>query len=293
MDLLYALFVDPWQYAFMQRALLTGIVTALVCGLISCWLVLIGWSLMGDAISHAVLPGVVLSYILGVPFTVGALAFALLAVALIGGLRSSRAIKPDAAMGVVFTTLFALGTVLISVTPSQTNLSHILFGNLLGVSRADMWQVIVLGALVAVFAIAKRRDLTLFAFDPLHAQAIGLSPRVLGGSLLVSLAVTVVVSFQAVGVILSVAMLIVPGATARLLTNRIWSMLWISPLVALIATFVGIEASYLLDVSSGGMIGLTLGIMFAIIYLFAPGGLVARALRRSRGRSVRGAGNRG
>lgn len=279
MDLL-TLITEPWNYAFMQRALIVGLTTAVVCGVISCWLILIGWSLLGDAISHAVLPGVVLSYIVGVPFTIGALIFAAIAVTLIGGMRSGRVIKEDAAIGIVFTTLFAFGTVLISVTPSQTDLNHILFGNLLGVTRGDMWQVVVLGAATLVVIVLKCRDLTLFAFDPVHARSIGLSPRSLSALLLGALAVTVVISFQAVGVILVVSMLITPGASARLLTNSIWTMLWLSPLIASACVLTGILLSYVFDTSSGGMIGVILGLVFAVIYLFGPKSVLMGRLRR-------------
>ncbi|WP_080792051.1 metal ABC transporter permease [Corynebacterium pacaense] len=280
---LLGLITEPWQYAFMQRALIIGLTTAVVCGVISCWLVLIGWSLLGDAISHAVLPGVVLSYILGVPFTVGALFFAAIAVALIGGMRSERLIKEDAAIGIVFTTLFAFGTVLISVTPSQTDLNHILFGNLLGVTRGDLWQVVVLGATALMVIVLKRRDLTLFAFDPVHARSIGISPRTLSALLLGALAITVVISFQAVGVILVVAMLITPGATARLLTNRIWTMLWLSPLISSLCVITGIVLAYVFDTSSGGMVGVVLGMVFAVVYLFGPHSVFVGKWRRHRG----------
>lgn len=174
----------------MQRALACGLITAAVCEVLSCWLVLIGWSLMGDAISHAVLPGVVLSYIVGVPFIVGALVFGLIAVGLIGVIRTRANIREDAAIGIVFTTLFALGIVLISVTPSQTDLNHILFGNLLGVTTPDLIQVGILSAVVLTVVLLKRRDLTLFAFDSMHARAIGLSPKLLSALLLTALAVT-------------------------------------------------------------------------------------------------------
>lgn len=275
-----SIFIEPWQYAFMQRGLMVGLTTAIVCGVISCWLILIGWSLLGDAISHAVLPGVVLSYIFGVPFTIGALVFAAIAVSLIGGMRSGKLVKEDAAIGIVFTTLFALGTVLISVTPSQTDLNHILFGNLLGITSGDLWQVLVLGAITLVVILLKRRDLTLFAFDPVHARSIGLSPRSLSALLLGALAVTVVISFQAVGVILVVAMLITPGATARLLTDSIWKMMWLSPLIACLCVATGINLSYVFDTSSGGMIGVVLGVVFAIVYLFSPQGVISNVMQR-------------
>ena len=267
-------FLDILGFAFMQRALITGIATALVCGVISCFVIHVGWSLMGDAISHAVLPGVVISYILQLPYAVGALVAALIAVALIGLVRQSNVISSDTSMGIVFTTLFSLGTVLISKVPSQTSLSHILFGNLLGVTPPDMWQVLVLGSIVLVVVIVLRRDLALFTFDPMHAQALGKSPRVLSSILLVALAITVVVSLQAVGIILSVAMLVTPGATARMLTDNFWKMLWLSPTIAALATILGICASYVLDASSGGMIGVVLGTMFALAAVFGSRGVL-------------------
>ena len=283
--------IGAWDYAFMQRALVAGLITAIMCGVLSCWLVLIGWSLIGDAISHAVLPGVVLSYIFGLPFAVGALVFALLTVWLIQVVRShSSVLKEDAIIGTIFTPLLALGVVLISVTPSQTDLGHILFGNLLGVTDADLVQVAVLGAITVIAVILKRRDLTLFAFDPTHARAIGLSPARIGALLLTALALAVVAALQAVGIVLVVAMLIIPGVTARLLTNRIWNMLWIAPTSAVIATLVGIAASYLLDTSSGGMIVLAQAAIFAIVYFAGPTGLVRRALRGARRRSDAAAG---
>lgn len=277
--------LEPLGYDFMQRAFLVTITAAIVCGVLSCWLVLIGWSLMGDAVSHAVLPGVVIAYLVGTPFAVGALIFGLGAVALIFLVRSTSRVKEDAAIGVVFTTLFALGLVLISVVPSQTDLGHILFGNLLGVSAADLVQVLVLGALTLTVLVLKRRDLTLYAFDPMHAHAIGLNPKALGALLLGLLALTVVVALQAVGVVLVVAMVIIPGATAYLLTDRFARMLVIAPSIAATCAAVGIYASYYLDAASGGMVVLTMGVAFALAYLFAPRhGIVARRVIAARRR---------
>jgi len=230
-----------------------------------------------------VLPGVVLAYVLGAPFAIGALVLALLAVALIGGLRDTSRLKEDTAIGIVFTTLFALGLVLVSVVPSQTDLTHILFGNLLGVSAADMLQVLVLAALAVTVLIAKRRDLTLFAFDPTHAFAIGISPRRLSALLLGVLAVTTVMALQAVGVILVVALLIIPGATAYLLTDRFSRMLVIAPVVAGVSAVVGIFVSFYLDASPGGVVVVTMGVVFAAVYLFSPRhGVLARRARRPR-----------
>ncbi|MBO0609231.1 metal ABC transporter permease [Myceligenerans salitolerans] len=264
------LLLEPLQYDFMVRAIVTTVIAAVVCALLSCWLVLVGWSLMGDAVSHAVLPGVVLAYVLGAPFAVGALVFGFLAVALIGAIRGTSRVKEDAAIGIVFTTLFALGLVLISVTPSQTDLNHIIFGNILGVSEADLLQIAVLAAIAFSVLVVKRRDLTLYAFDRMHAHAIGLSPRFLGALLLGVLALTAVVALQVVGVILVVAMLIIPGATAYLLTDRFGRMLVIAPALSAACSVVGIYLSYWLDAASGGLVVVAQGAAFAVAYLFAP-----------------------
>lgn len=265
----WELLVEPWRYEFMQRALLVTVVASVVAALLSCWLVLIGWSLMGDAVSHAVLPGVVLAYLLGAPFAVGALVFGVGAVALIGWVRATSRVKEDAAIGVVFTTVFAVGVVLVSVTPSRVDLSHVLFGNVLGVSDADVVQVVVLGVVAAALLVLKRRDLTVYAFDRVHAQVVGLPVRRIGVLLLGLLAVSVVVALQAVGVVLAVAMLITPGATAYLLTERIWRMLWVAPAIAAACAVVGVWASYALDVASAGLVVVCQGLAFAVAYVTA------------------------
>lgn len=274
---------EPLQYDFMVRALLVTVIAAVACALLSCWLVLVGWSLMGDAVAHAVLPGVVLAYILGAPFALGALAFGVLAVVLIGAIRGTSRVKEDAAIGIVFTTLFALGLVLISVTPSHIDLQHIVFGNVLGVSVGEFVQVAVLAVIAVVVLLVMRRDLTLYAFDAGHARAIGLSPRVLGSVLLGLLALTAVVALQVVGVVLVVALLIIPGATAYLLTDRFGRMLLLAPLMSALCSVVGIYLSYWMDVSSGGMVVLVQGIVFAGVYLVSPRhGLISKVrLRRA------------
>lgn len=285
------LLLEPLQYDFMVRALATTVVAAIVCALLSCWLVLVGWSLMGDAVSHAVLPGVVLAYVFGAPFALGALVFGLLAVALIGLIRGASRVKEDAAIGIVFTTLFALGLVLISVTPSQTDLSHIIFGNILGISDAEFVQILILAVVAFAVLLVKRRDLTLYAFDPTHAFAIGLSPRMLGALLLGVLALTAVVALQVVGVILVVAMLIIPGATAYLLTDRFGRMLVIAPLVSAAASIIGIYLSYWLDAASGGLVVLVQGVFFTLAYLFAPRqGIIGRRIAAGRARREAGQG---
>ena len=267
---IFEFLLEPLDYAFMQRALAVTVMASVVCAVLSCWLVLIGWSLMGDAVSHAVLPGVALAYIVGAPFALGAVLFGFLAVALIGVVRDTSRVKEDAAIGIVFTTLFALGLVLISVTPSQTDLMHIIFGNLLGLSHGDLVQVLLLGAVTFAILVIKRKDFTLYAFDPTHAHAIGLNPRMLGALLLGLLALTSVVALQAVGVLLGVAMLIIPNATAYLLTDLFGRMLVLAPAISAVCAVVGLYASYYLDAASGGMVVLSQGAAFLVVYLFSP-----------------------
>ncbi|MGX6449213.1 metal ABC transporter permease [Patulibacter sp. S7RM1-6] len=273
---------EPLGYGFMQRALLVALVCGLTCAVLSCWLTLLGWSLMGDAVSHAVLPGVVLSYLVGAPFAVGAFLFGSAAVFLVGGLGRTSRVKEDAAIGVVFTGLFALGLVLVSAIPSQIDLFHILFGNVLGVSDGDIVQVVVIGAVVLGALLLKRRDLVLYAFDPTHAHAIGLRPRRLEALLLGALALTVIVALQAVGIVLVVAMLITPGATAYLLTDRFGPMLAWASAASVLACVVGTYLSYHLDWSTGGAIVCVLTLQFVAAYLFAPRGVLA-----TRGRARR------
>jgi len=212
---LWSLFGEMWTYPFMVRGIAVTLVAGIACAIVSCWLVLIGWSLMGDALSHAILPGVVIAYLLGLPFSVGAMAAALLVVGMIFAVRGTSRVKSDASMGIVFTTMFATGLVIVSKNPTNIDMQHVLFGDLLGITQADMWQVLVLAPLAAAVLLFKRRDVTAYAFDPGHLRAIGLSPRRISGILVVCLALTVVSAMQAVGAILIVTLLVTPGATAR------------------------------------------------------------------------------
>ncbi|GLU48433.1 membrane protein [Nocardiopsis ansamitocini] len=276
-------FTVPLAFEFMQRALLVSVVTGTVCAVLSCWMTLIGWSLLGDAVSHAVLPGVVLSYLVGVPFAVGALVFGAGSVALIGVVNRTSRVKEDAVIGVVFTAMFAVGVVLLSTVPTNTDLMHILFGNVLGVSDTDIWLIMAMAAVTLTVVALKHRDLTLFAFDPTHAHAIGLSPRRLEALLLGLLSVTVVIALQAVGIIMVVAMVIIPGATAYLLTDRFERMLGIAVAVSVVASVLGTYASFHLNVATGGAIVVVQASAFALAYLFAPRhGVLGRATARRR-----------
>ncbi len=279
--------LEPLQYGFLTRALIVTVAAAVVASVLSCWLILMGWSLMGDAVSHAVLPGVALAYIVGLPFSIGAFVFGAGAVALIGLVKSTTKLKADTVIGVVFTALFAAGLAIVSRTPSQVDLMHILFGNVLGVTDAELWQVLILGALTLAIVLFKRRDLTLFAFDRTHAHVIGLNTKLLSALLLGLLALSVVVGLQAVGIILVVAMLITPGATAFLLTRSFDRMLVLAAGITAVASVCGIYASYYLDISTGAAVVLAQALVFTAVYLGAPRtGLIAQSTRRRRIASV-------
>lgn len=271
----------PLSYSFVQRAVLAASVMAVVAGLLSCWLILVGWSLLGDAVSHAVLPGVVLAYITGAPFAVGAMLAALIAVGLVGSVKERTTLREDTSIGIVFTTFFALGLVLLSVTPSGTHLQEILFGNLLGITQSALWQILAIGGIAFVVLLANARTFTLWAFDAEHSRTMGFNTKAIRWALLACLACVVVASAQAVGVILVVAMLITPGATAYLWTRRFRHMLLIAPLVAWVSCITGILLSFNVDVSTGGTIVLVQSAIFGLTYLFAPReGLVHSFLTR-------------
>lgn len=271
------LVLTPLQYPFMQNALMVAVIACAVCGMLSAWLVLMGWSLMGEAVANSILPGVVVAFILGIPLGVGAFVFGLLAVALIGGLGRTTQLKRDTTIGVVFTSLFAAGLVLISTVTTSTHLQHILFGNVLGTSRTDLYQVAALGAVTALVLLLKRRDFTLVAFDPTYARTIGLPVGALTAALLVLLALTTVTALQTLGVILVVAVLVIPGATGFLVARRFTSMLAVSTAVGAVAAVAGVYVSYWLDVSTGGSIVLAASAQFVLVYLVRAGaGLLKR-----------------
>jgi len=262
--------VAPLTYDFMLKAVIVSSLVGVVCALLSCLLVLKRWSLMGEAVSHSVLPGVVLAYVIGIPFSVGAFVFGLGSALSIGYIKQKVRLKDDAVMGIVYTTLFALGLVLVSKIPSNIDLMHILFGYVLGISDADAWQTVGIAMLVAGVIIALRRSLLLYCFDPAHAQAIRLNVSFYHYLLLVLLALTVVASVQTVGLILVVAMLVIPGAIAHLLTDKFDKMLLIASGVSVVACVAGAYASYYFDVSTGGAMVLVLGVIFILTFIASP-----------------------
>ena len=260
-------FVLPLSYPFMQRALVVAILVGAVCAVLSCYLVLRGWSLMGDAISHAVLPGIVLAFVAGIPLAIGAFGAGLSCALLTGYLKENSRIKEDTVMGIVFSGMFGLGLVMFTKVETDQHLNHILFGNMLGVTWSDVLETaLVAGGTLAV-VLAKRRDILLYCFDPQHARAIGLPVRTIHYGLLVLLSLTIVASLKAVGIILVVAMLVAPGAIAFLLTDRFDRMLLIASAVAVGSSIVGTIVSFHIDGATGPCIVLIQSAVFLVVFL--------------------------
>jgi len=284
MDVL-AWFTEPFAYDFMQRALLVSLLVGAVCAVLSCYLVLKGWSLMGDAISHAVLPGIVIAYVLGLPLVIGAFAAGLACALFTGYLKDNSRVKEDTVMGIVFSGMFGFGLVLFAKVETDQHLNHILFGNVLGVTTRDLIETAIIAGGTLLIVLLKRRDLLLYCFDPNHARAIGLPVRVLHYGLLILLSLTIVSSLKAVGIILVIAMLIAPGATAFLLTDSFGRMLTIAVPVAMASAALGTLVSFHINGATGACIVLVQALAFVAAFLFSPkwGLLKLRGLRPPRG----------
>jgi len=266
----FSFLIDPLSYEFMRRALMISSCVGAVCGLLSCYMTLKGWALMGDAVSHAVMPGVVVAYALGLPFSLGAFVFGVGSVALIGYVKQKSRVKEDTVIGLVFTGFFALGLVLVSKIKSNIDLMHILFGSPLGISDSDVRQTLLICLIVVAVLITFRRDFMLYCFDPTHARSIGINTGVLHYLLLSILSLAAVAGLQTVGIILVVAMLITPGATAYLLTDRFDRMTILAVISSVISSLLGVYISYWSDIETGGSIVLVQTTLFLLAFLFAP-----------------------
>lgn len=252
----------PFQLDFMRNALIVAVIVAVPMALLSCFVVLKGWSLIGDAISHAVFPGVILSYIAGLPYVVGAFAAGMVCALSTGFLKDNSRIKQDTAMGVVFAGMFALGLVLHTRVRATVHLDHILFGDMLGIVPADFATAAIVAAVTVIAILAKWRDFLLHAFDPAQAAAVGLPVRRLHYGLLALISLAIVGALQAVGIILAVAMLIAPGAISFLLVRRFSAMLVFATLTAAACALGGVYLSFFLDSAPAPTIVLLLGACF-------------------------------
>jgi manganese/iron transport system permease protein len=257
----------PFQFDFMVNAMVIAVLVAVPTALLSCFLVLKGWSLMGDAISHAVFPGVVLAYIVGLPYAVGAFAAGMICALATGFLKDNSRIKQDTVMGIVFSGMFGLGLVLYVKIQSEVHLDHILFGDILGIGLRDIVETAVVAAITAGIIGLKWRDFLLHAFDPAQARAVGLRVQLLHYGLLCLISLTIVGALKAVGIILAIAMLIAPGAIAFLLTTRFSAMLWLSVVIAVGASLLGVYLSFFIDSAPAPTIVLLLTVLFIMAFL--------------------------
>lgn len=275
------LLVEPLQYGFMQRALLTAVLVGVISAVVGSFLLVKRWSLLGDAISHAVLPGVALAYLWGFPYFIGAVVTALLTAVGISFVEQHSRIKADAAMGIMFISAFAAGLAIMSRAAGQVDIFHVLFGNVLGVSDTDLWLAAGTGLFVLLVVGLLYKELLLWAFDPGTAQVMGLPVRGLHYLLMLLLSVTTVASLQAVGIVLVVAMLITPAATAFLLVKRFGPMLGLSALLGVTASVIGLYLSYYINLASGATMVLVSTAFFLAAFLFSPReGLVWQSVRR-------------
>lgn len=275
--------LTPFHYEYMRKAIFVSALIGGVCAFLSCFITLKGWSLMGDALSHAIVPGVSMAYLSGIPFALGAFIAGLLAAGTMAFVKSNTRLREDAVIGVVFTTFFALGLLLISLFPSSINIRTIVLGNVLGISDPDTFQVLVVSAVTLLVIGCKWKDLLLFCFDAKHAHSLALNVRALHITLLTLLAMTAVAALQTVGACLVVAMLVTPGATAYLLTDRFSKMLGLACLMGVGCSMAGAYLSYFINGSTGGCIVVLQTFLFLLALVFAPkhGLLASRAKRRS------------
>ena len=267
--------LQPFQFTFMNNAFLMMAILSVPTSLLSCYLVLKGWSLMGDAISHAVLPGVVLAYLINIPLIIGAFCAGMVCALATGFLSENSRVKQDTVMGIVFSGMFGFGIVLYTKITTDVHLDHILFGNMLGVGPDQLWTSGLIAAFVGVVMIAKRADFMLHAFDPVQAQAVGLRVGWLHYGMLALISLTIVATLSAVGIILSIGLLIAPGAIAYLLTKRFDRMLMIAVLVTLGSGVLGVYISFFIDSAPAPTVVLLLTAIF--ILAFARANTVARA----------------
>ena len=258
----------PFQLPFMQSAFAVTLMIAVPMALLSCFLVLKGWSLMGDAVSHAVLPGVVIAYMAGLPLAVGAFVAGMICALATGYVKENSRIKEDTVLGIVFSGMFGLGLVLFVKVEADVHLDHILFGDILGIVPMDLVETGLIALAATAFLVILRKDLLAHAFDPQHARAIGLPVRLLHYGLLAVLSLTVVGALKAVGIILSVALLVAPGAIAFLITRRFQTMLVAAVLVAVVASLGGIYLSFLIDSAPAPTIVLLMTILFILAFLW-------------------------
>ncbi len=265
-------FLEPLQFSFITRALLAAIIVGIVCSVLGTYIVLRGMAFFGDALAHTILPGVVIAFLIGWPLAIGALIFGVITAVGIGVLSEQGTLKEDTAIGVVFAALFALGVAMLSATGNYTiDLAHFLFGNLLGVSTADLWVISALSALVLLMVFLFYKEFLVISFDPVLAVTLRLPQTFLRYLLLILIAVTIVAALQVVGIALMLAMFVTPAATASLLTRRLPAMMATGAAIGAFSGVAGVYISYYLNIASGSAVVLVASFIFLLVFLFAPG----------------------
>ena len=265
MGTVFNLLISPLTHEFMIHALLMSLAIAFVCSIFSCFLVLKGWSLMGDAISHSVLPGLILAYILKIPLIIGAFGSGFLTVFIIGYVKNNSRLKEDTTMGIIFTFMFALGLVILGKIETELHLMHILFGNMLGILKVDLMISLLISSICSIIMILKKKDFLLYCFDSLFIKSIGFSTKNLHYGLLALLSLSIISSMKAVGILLVISFLIAPGAIGYLLCKSFNTMLMISIITSVISCLFGTIISYHLDVATAPLIVL----IMAGVFIFA------------------------
>ena len=265
MGTVFNLLISPLTHEFMIHALLMSLAIAFVCSIFSCFLVLKGWSLMGDAISHSVLPGLILAYILKIPLIIGAFGSGFLTVFIIGYVKNNSRLKEDTTMGIIFTFMFALGLVILGKIETELHLMHILFGNMLGILKVDLMISLLISSICSIIMILKKKDFLLYCFDSVFIKSIGFSTKNLHYGLLALLSLSIISSMKAVGILLVISFLIAPGAIGYLLCKSFNTMLMISIITSVISCLCGTIISYHLDVATAPLIVL----IMAGVFIFA------------------------
>jgi ABC-type Mn2+/Zn2+ transport system permease subunit len=264
--------LDPLQFSFITRALIAAVLVGILCPILGAYVILRGMAFFGDALSHTILPGVVIAFLLGWPLVIGALVVGIFTALGIGFLTEKSDLKEDTAIGIIFVGMFALGIALLSASGSYTvDLAHFLFGNLLGVSTTDLWVIFGLGIVVLLTVYLFYKEFLLISFDPILAATLRLPVSFFHYLLLILIAVTIVTSLQVVGITLALAMFITPAAAASLLTRRLPSMMGIAAGIGAFSGVAGLYLSFYMNIASGAAVVLVATLLFLIIFTFAPG----------------------
>ena len=275
------LLLEPFTYGYMLNAMWVSALVGAVCAFLSCYLMLKGWSLIGDALSHAIVPGVAGAYMLGLPFSIGAFASGALAAGAMLFLNQRTKLREDAIIGLIFSSFFGLGLFMVSLSPTSVNIQTIVLGNILAITPEDTLQLAIIGIVSLIVLLAKWRDLMVVFFDENHARSIGLRPTLLRVVFFTLLAASTVAALQTVGAFLVICMVVTPGATAYLLTDRFPRLLVIAVAIGTLTSFIGAYASYFIDGATGGIIVVLQTAIFLVAFFFAPKHGMIAARRRA------------